>query len=223
MSKRILSLLLALCMLSGCTKAEETPVEIPQEPTQETQSQEKEESEKPKLTVPDVNRDTEITDEIVHELLIFLGAYDCGDGTMNMVDLFDPLEAEWSSNRMTAVCYNWYQMKMKRQHTVAELNEKYTGPNGREYNDDWYYPAEEFIPEAEKYFDLDAVNLRSNEFYYHEDTDCFVFLGDRGSFDNNVSIDGWDRFEDKLQIYLTFSTIVEELNMKPYQTVLNVR
>lgn len=223
MSKRILSLLLALCMLSGCTKAEEAPVEIPQEPMQETQSQEKEESEKPKLTVPDVNRDTEITDEIVHDLLIFLGAYDCGDGTMNMVDLFDPLEAEWSSNRMTAVCYNWYQMKMKRQHTVAELNEKYTGPNGREYNDDWYYPADEFIPEAEKYFDLSAVNLRSNEFYYHEDTDCFVFLGDRGSFDNRVTIDGWERFEDKLQIYLTFSSTIEELDMKPYQTVLAVR
>lgn len=223
MSKRILSLLLALCLLSGCIKAEEAPVEIPQEPMQETQSQEKEESEKPKLTVPDVNRDTEITDEIVHDLLIFLGAYDCGDGTMNMVDLFDPLEAEWSSNRMTAVCYNWYQMKMKRQHTVAELNEKYTGPNGREYNDDWYYPADEFIPEAEKYFDLSAVNLRSNEFYYHEDTDCFVFLGDRGSFDNRVTIDGWERFEDKLQIYLTFSSTIEELDMKPYQTVLTVR
>ena len=223
MSKRILSLLLALGLLSGCIKAEEAPVEIPQEPMQETQSQEKEESEKPKLTVPDVNRDTEITDEIVHDLLIFLGAYDCGDGTMNMVDLFDPLEAEWSSNRMTAVCYNWYQMKMKRQHTVAELNEKYTGPNGREYNDDWYYPADEFIPEAEKYFDLSAVNLRSNEFYYHEDTDCFVFLGDRGSFDNRVTIDGWERFEDKLQIYLTFSSTIEELDMKPYQTVLAVR
>ena len=223
MSKRILSLLLALCLLCSCTKTEEAPVEIPQEPMQETQSQEKEESEKPKLTVPDVNRDTEITDEIVHDLLIFLGAYDCGDGTMNMVDLFDPLEAEWSSNRMTAVCYNWYQMKMKRQHTVAELNEKYTGPNGREYNDDWYYPADEFIPEAEKYFDLSAVNLRSNEFYYHEDTDCFVFLGDRGSFDNRVTIDGWERFEDKLQIYLTFSSTIEELDMKPYQTVLTVR
>ena len=223
MSKRILSLLLALCLLSGCIKAEEAPVEIPQEPMQETQSQEKEESEKPKLTVPDVNRDTEITDEIVHDLLIFLGAYESEDGSLSMVGLFDPLENEWTNERMTAVCYNWYQMKMKRQHTVAELNEKYTGPNGREYNDDWYYPAEEFIPEAEKYFDLDAVNLRSNEFYYHEDTDCFVFLGDRSSFDNNVSIDGWDRFEDKLQIYLTFSTTVEELNMKPYQTVLTVR
>ena len=46
MSKRILSLLLALCLLSGCIKAEEAPVEIPQEPMQETQSQEKEESEK---------------------------------------------------------------------------------------------------------------------------------------------------------------------------------
>ena len=32
MSKRILSLLLALCLLSGCTKAEEAPVEILQEP-----------------------------------------------------------------------------------------------------------------------------------------------------------------------------------------------
>lgn len=223
MSKRILSLLLALCLLSGCIKAEEAPVEIPQEPMQETQSQEKEESEKTKLTVPDVNRDTEITDEIVHELLIFLGAYDCGDGTLNMVDLFDPLENEWSSDRMTAVCYNWYQMKMKRQYTEAELNEKYTGPNGREYNDDWYYPADEFIPEAEKYFDLSAVNLKGNEFYYHKETDCFVRLGDRGSFDNRVTIDGWDRFEDKLQIYLTFSTTVEELNMKPYQTVLTIR
>lgn len=222
MSKRILSLLLALCLLSGCIKAEEAPVEIPQEPMQETQSQEKEESEKTKLTVPDVNRDTEITDEIVHELLIFLGAYDCGDGTLNMVDLFDPLENEWSSDRMTAVCYNWYQMKMKRQYTEAELNEKYTGPNGREYNDDWYYPADEFIPEAEKYFDLSAVNLKGNEFYYHKETDCFVRLGDRGSFDNRVTIDGWERFEDKLQIYLTFSTTVEELNMKPYQTVLTI-
>ena len=223
MSKRILSLLLALCLLSGCIKAEEDPVEIPQEPTQEPQSQEKEESEKPKLTVPDVNRDTEITDEIVRELLIFLGAYDCGDGTLSMVDLFDPLEAEWSSNRMTAVCYNWYQMKMKRQYTEAELNEKYTGPNGREYNDDWYYPADEFIPEAEKYFDLSAVNLKGNEFYYHKETDCFVRLGDRGSFDNRVSIDGWERFEDKLQIFLTFSSTIEELDMKPYQTVLTVR
>ena len=223
MSKRILSLLLALCLLSGCIKAEEAPVEIPQEPMQETQSQEKEESEKPKLTVPDVNRDTEITDEIVHELLIFLGAYDCGDGTLNMVDLFDPLENEWSSDRMTAVCYNWYQMKMKRQYTEAELNEKYTGPNGREYNDDWYYPADEFIPEAEKYFDLSAVNLKGNEFYYHKETDCFVRLGDRGSFDNRVTIDGWERFEDKLQIFLTFSTTIGELDMKPYQTVLTVR
>ena len=223
MSKRILSLLLALCLLSGCIKAEEAPAEIPQEPMQETLSQEKEESEKTKLTVPDVNRDTEITDEIVHDLLIFLGAYDCGDGTMNMVDLFDPLEAEWSSNRMTAVCYNWYQMKMKRQHTVAELNEKYAGPNGREYNDDWYYPADEFNPEAEKYFDLSAVNLKGNEFYYHKETDCFVRLGDRGSFDNRVTIDGWERFEDKLQIFLTFSTTIGELDMKPYQTVLAVR
>ena len=223
MSKRILSLLLALCLLSGCIKAEEAPVEIPQEPMQETQSQEKEESEKTKLTVPDVNRDTEITDEIVHELLIFLGAYDCGDGTLNMVDLFDPLENEWSSDRMTAVCYNWYQMKMKRQYTEAELNEKYTGPNGREYNDDWYYPADEFIPEAEKYFDLSAVNLKGNEFYYHKETDCFVRLGDRGSFDNRVTIDGWERFEDKLQIFLTFSTTIGELDMKPYQTVLTVR
>ena len=118
------------------------------------------------LVIPTITRGSQITDEDVRQLLIFLGAYESEDGSLSMVGLFDPLKNEWTSERMTAVCYNWYQMKMKRQHTVAELNEKYTGPNGREYNDDWYYPAEEFIPEAEKYFDLDAVNLRSNEFYY---------------------------------------------------------
>ena len=224
MSKRVLSIFLVLCLFCSCTKTEETPTESPQEPMETVQTEQPVEEEKAEgLVIPTITRDSQITDEDVRQLLIFLGAYESEDGSLSMVGLFDPLKNEWTSKRMTAVCYNWYQMKMKRQYTVAELNEKYTGPNGREYNDDWYYPAEEFIPEAEKYFDLDAVNLRSNEFYYHEDTDCFVFLGDRGSFDNNVSIDGWDRFEDKLQIYLTFSTTVEELNMKPYQTVLTIR
>ena len=227
MSKKILSIFLVVAMLlSSCTaKNIEAPAEPPvKEDVQEIPSENQGNTEvESTLVIPEITRDSQITDEDVRQLLIFLGAYESEDGSLSMVGLFDPLKNEWSSERMTAVCYNWYQMKMKRQHTVAELNEKYTGPNGREYNDDWYYPAEEFIPEAEKYFDLDAVNLRSNEFYYHKDTDCFVFLGDRGSFDNNVSIDGWDRFEDKLQIYLTFSTTVEELNMKPYQTVLTVR
>ena len=224
MSKRVLSIFLVLCLFCSCTKTEETPTESPQEPMETVQTEQPVEEEKAEgLVIPTITRDSQITDEDVRQLLIFLGSYESEDGSLSMVGLFDPLKNEWTSERMTAVCYNWYQMKMKRQYTVEELNEKYTGPNGREYNDDWYYPAEEFIPVAEKYFNLDAINLRSDEFYYHEDTDCFVRLGDRGSFDNKVTIDSWDRFEDKLQIYLTFSTTVEELNMEPYQTVLTVR
>ena len=105
MSKRILSILLVLCLLNGCAKAEETPAESPQEPMETVQTEQPVEDEKAEgLVIPTITRGSQITDEDVRQLLIFLGAYESEDGSLSMVGLFDPLENEWTSERMTAVC-----------------------------------------------------------------------------------------------------------------------
>lgn len=221
MIKKFISLFLAFCLLCGCTKTEETPAETPQEQMETEQIVE--EAKAKGLAIPTVTRDSQITDEDVRQLLIFLGVQELDDGSLCTFPGNNPLFGDWSNDKMTAVCYDWYQMKMTRQYTTEELNEKYTGPYGRQYNYDWYYPAEEFIPEAEKYFDLDAVNLKSNDFYYHEETDCFVCLGDMAGFGDQYTIERWERFEDKLSIYLSSFTTTGLPDEKICQSVLTVR
>jgi len=199
MKRLFVSLLLMLCLFCACEKAEETPVEIPQE----LPIQEQEESEKPMLTVPEVNRDTEITDEIVRDLLIFLGLQETEDGRLYTSPDFAPLHSEWPQKDMTEVCCDWYQMKMIRQYTDEELDEKYAGSDGRQYEYDWYYPAEELIPEVEKYFDIYGDELKRNEDFYHKESDSFVQLGDAAGFGGTYTVESWERFEDKLSISLS--------------------